>query len=332
MNNQGGSLAARLAPLAIAAAMMSLTAACADDDGVASLTSVDPNASQETQLERANAMAECLRAAGIEAEARPDNDGQQADLDFGEKQSWSISLGDGGFSTSWGQDYKRDQSATEDAMNAMVSEYDRSETVPAFLIIGDQDHTKVFRECLASTGYTPPVWGVMTPAEELEEKQERLEATTNWIICARDNGYPDLKDPPAPKADNWDTQPMALLPRATTEAELMALLAACPNFNEEQSKAGLDELKAAGYDDLPSKEANELWDKTAAKYPGMISPSIGFDRAGFDGDLTWSQAEDLSDASEERLRQDREETERLQELTEIIGKAEDDFLAAYYGW
>jgi hypothetical protein len=304
----------------VVAVLMVATAGCGGDDGVASLNNDNPDSGQGTQLERATAMAECLQAAGVEVEARIDQDGKQADLDFGSKRSWSIALGTGGYGTSWGMDHETNQQATEDNMNSMTDEYS-SDSSPVFLIIGDQDHTAAFRECLANTGYTEPDWS-MTPAQELQEKEQRLEAITNWIKCARDNGYPDLQDPPTPKADNWDTQPMALLPRVTTETELRALLKACPNFNEQDTKAGLDELNAAGYNDLPTAQARELWDEMVAKYPGLVSPSIGFDRAEFDGGLAFSRGEGIS--------QDQAEYERLTKLVDIIGQAEQDFLTNYY--
>jgi hypothetical protein len=173
-------------------------------------------------------------------------------------------------------------------------------TTPPYLLIGETDHTEAFVKCLNSSGYTEPVWNV-DPKDELRQKQTSLEATTNWIKCARENGYPDLKDPPAPVADEYKTQPTALLPGDITEPELRALLKVCPNFDEEQTAAAAKEIDEVSAENMSQAEATELYEKIMEKYPLSITPTIGFDVPGYDGTSSMDGYQDLTEADIARL-------------------------------
>ncbi|MDR1393828.1 MAG: hypothetical protein LBJ62_07675 [Bifidobacteriaceae bacterium] len=162
---------------------------------------------------------------------------------------------------------------------------------PPYLIIGDQDYTESFVKCLEETGFTEPEYHV-DPAEEIEQKQLTLEATNEWIKCARENGYPNLKDPPAPKADEWMTQPTAVLPVEITPAELRALLEVCPNFNEEDHKAVDDATMDLDYDAMTTSELMDFYRDLLKQYPGATDPQIGFDVPGWDGTSNWSDEVD----------------------------------------
>ncbi|MDR2348090.1 MAG: hypothetical protein LBD90_05665 [Bifidobacteriaceae bacterium] len=184
------------------------------------------------------------------------------------------------------------------------------EQAPPYMIIGDQDHTEAFTKCIEQTGYTQPTYEA-NPEEELRSKQLSLEAIERWLTCARDNGYPDLKDPPAAKADDWTTMPTALLPVDITEPELRALLEACPNFDEEDMAAGMKEMEAIEQQGLGYSDVMKLYEELTAKYPGIVSPEIGFDAPGFNGD--WSNGGGLTETEV-----DSAEYERLAKLQEIL--------------
>jgi hypothetical protein len=194
------------------------------------------------------------------------------------------------------------------------------EQPPPYLIVGDTDHTEAYVKCLKTTGFTQPEYKP-DPKEELKEKQRTLEATTDWLTCARENGYPNLKDPPAPKADEYQTQPMALLPADITEAELRALLATCPNFDAEDMAAGAKEAENLFTDDMGYTESMKLYDELIEKYPGMIQPSLGFDAPGFNGD--WSTV------TEETM--EGPDYERLSKLQMVLQEPIDEFYNTQYG-
>ncbi|MDR1118122.1 MAG: hypothetical protein LBL01_02335 [Bifidobacteriaceae bacterium] len=187
-------------------------------------------------------------------------------------------------------------------------------TFEAFLIVEDQDKTEALVECLGSSGYTAPEIK-LDPAQEIRDKEVRLEATAKWVKCARDHGYPDMADPPPAVADQYLTEPTALLPRDTTEPELRALLGNCPNFDAEAHQA-VDEAFEAGAKKMSAAESEKLWQSLIAEHPTFTNPEIGFDVAGYDGRGTYDDT--LTEA----------DTERLNGLMEVLREAADQYYEA----
>jgi hypothetical protein len=114
--------------------------------------------------------------------------------------------------------------------------------------------------------------------QEIGAKQSYLQATLDWIACARDNGYPDIAAPFPVKADDYATEPMAVLPTTMTEQEPRALLAVCPNFDQ----SGWDNYYAA-LKELGPDYTQEQRDEVAREYP-VGEPNTGFDAPGLNGD------------------------------------------------
>ncbi|MDR0594545.1 MAG: hypothetical protein LBG60_15115 [Bifidobacteriaceae bacterium] len=197
---------------------------------------------------------------------------------------------------------------TEGEAEAASPGAEEPEPVVRFLVVGQTDYTEAFVKCLDQSGYTEPVF-TTDPADELKDKQRIAEATAEWANCARQNGYPDLKDPDPPVADNYETYPNALLPGDITEQALRDLLAACPNFDAAKTKAYEEAMAALG--DNPSEadwaEFDEKWD--------MTQPSIDFDVPGLQG---------LA-AGEEP---DQETMDRLMALYEVLYEASNDYWTA----
>jgi hypothetical protein len=147
-----------------------------------------------------------------------------------------------------------------------------------YLIIGQTDFTEQFRGCLASSGYTQPE-NYPDPDQEVANKEAYLQATLDWIDCARKNGYPDIKDPLPVKADEYETEPRAVLPADMTEQALRDLLAVCPNFDEPAYAAYMEAFNALEYDERTPEKLAEIEEL----YP-WSAPNIGFDLPGLDGD------------------------------------------------
>ncbi|MDR0626234.1 MAG: hypothetical protein LBG11_03075 [Bifidobacteriaceae bacterium] len=105
------------------------------------------------------------------------------------------------------------------------------------------------------------------------------ESGTLWAACARENGYPQVKDPAPPVADGWVTMPLVVLPGTITATDLRALLTECPNFDFEAAEAIIEELLALP-DDASEDEQRELM----RSYTDLFahSPSISFDIPGWD--------------------------------------------------
>jgi hypothetical protein len=252
-------------------------------------------------------MAECLTKAGIPAKTQSWDDAKgQKQLELETDEPYTMSLADGGGITSAGNDPNitdADWEATSDRLEELAAKHqppqaeldsywaaweeaekngEDPESIPSpkyqsYLIIGETDHTEAFSKCLKDSGYTEPVWE-NDPAEELKQKERTLEATNEWIKCARDNGYPNLEDPAPAKADDWETSPMAILPGDITEGDLRTLLGNCPNFDRATAEKMIDELIKLG-PDASEEEQMEL----AEKYGDWVSPEIGFDLPGANG-------------------------------------------------
>ncbi|MDR1187916.1 MAG: hypothetical protein LBK95_10755 [Bifidobacteriaceae bacterium] len=167
----------------------------------------------------------------------------------------------------------------------VLPETEPDDGVPPYLFIGDRDHTEALTECLDETGYTTPVAPPSDPDQELADKQLALIPTLAWAECARENGYPNLKDPDPPVANGWKTGiSMVLLPTNMTEQALRDLMAACPNFDEEATRSLDHEMDAATADGSWNDDASPLYRQLLEKYPTANPPRIGFDLPGFGPD------------------------------------------------
>jgi hypothetical protein len=281
-------------------AVGALAGGCSDGNDVASLEERLAGDGRP-QAEVARAMVECLQAADVPAHEQSLDgivdglDGQVA-VAFPDDQVLYLSDGLGVYMGSYGlegEEPTAEWAAAEAAAAKYADEYGEIGPGPGkpFLIIGADDYTDPWVKCLDETGYTDPS-STSNLGEELKDKQRTLNATLDWLNCARANGYPKLKDPDPPKADGYETQPMALLPADISEAELRKLLVACPNFNKEDH-LGADQTEVDG------SEAD--FEALLKKYPGMIDPVIGFDVPGFNGDTHDGAMDGLSAADQNRL-------------------------------
>jgi hypothetical protein len=301
-----------LVALAVAVAPLAL-AGCQAGDDVATLRG--KSRAELTHLDRTNLMAACLEDAGIRVEVVVfGGDPDQAEISLLADQPFVMHVPGGGTAYGGGEGGSPEQQvAQQEMMDARAAQYDPSLLAgaepatgespaaepPPYLIIGEEDHTEAFAKCVAETGYTAPDFFV-SPESELAQKRVAIEGTMPWIACARENGYPQMKDPAAPVADQFVTRPMALLPAETTPDQLLSLLEACPNFDAAAHDAAEEELNRH-----PFKYSDPDWTKTefalAEKFPGYLDPEIGFDVPGFDGAAADSADAGLKESDLERL-------------------------------
>ncbi|MDR2566206.1 MAG: hypothetical protein LBC97_09175 [Bifidobacteriaceae bacterium] len=298
----------RLTTAALSASLLvgvvTLAACTGEDDGVATLDrggeattgaggGASPAVDTRTQAEliadqarSANDLVTCLVAADIPAVTEPYSDDGQLHVWLAIEEDHIASFGGGAAIMDGIPDWMLDLAAKYDPSMELIKEAQAGGSptawptgeVPPYLIIGQQDRTEDLRRCLDSSGYTEPV-NYPTPDREVAIKQVDLEATLPWIECARANGYPDLEDPVPVKADEWQTEPTAVLPADITEQEFRALLAVCPVFDEAAWLAH-DQAVAELGDNPTDEQLLEI----DAQYP-LGYPSIGFDVPGVDGRL-----------------------------------------------
>jgi hypothetical protein len=292
--------------------LVTFLAACAkstDDDDVASLKgSAKPTLS--AQKEGAEKMVSCLHDAAIPATIQDEEDNRATiAVKADEPSMWCTGSG---CQTNYGAGYES-APPPKDEVDAIDQKFDDmveadggwpagDDEIRPFLAIGDQDYSDVFSKCLDSSGFQQPQTDV-NPTEELKLKKGIVEATAAWASCARDNGFPQVKDPEPAVADNFETMPIALLPASITEDQLTALVKACPTYNVEAHQKQDAELAKAG-DDFDYSH-----------FTPVADPNIGFDVPGYDGDYL-GQPADLDKAT----------TDKLDRLQEILNSAETDYL------
>ncbi|MDR1633579.1 MAG: hypothetical protein LBS27_01360 [Bifidobacteriaceae bacterium] len=308
--------------LVAAVAATLAVAGCSGGDDVATLggESKEPVSPESEQAQTAEDFSACLKKADVPHTLQDMDDGQKA-VDFSsETEVMAMAMGDG--SGSWGMGgagTEAELDAARDRLSALVAKYDSSmvdmmegssgggvavtrdspdapEEAPRYLIVGETDYTQAFVKCLDQSDYTGPVYKI-DPAEELRQKTLVAEASTEWAKCARENGFPNIKDPDPPKADEWATNPSVLLPGDITEQALRDLLAVCPNFDAEKAKA-LDEAYAALQGDPSVSE--EDWAKIDEEF-GYVEPSIDFDVPGRNDPNA-----EMDEATQERMQKLRE--------------------------
>jgi mRNA interferase MazF len=283
--------------LVLAAALAACTGGGRDRE-VASMGGGATAAPGLTQPEQAEALASCLQNAGIPAVAVPiEDDPSQVWVQLETSHASESRLPDGdylrAFSTEeWDPDFDAEWEQLGD-LTAKYTVEDQQRAgggeMPPYLVIGRTDHTEAFTACLKQSGYSNPLPPPADRAEELRGKQGEAQASAAWAQCARDNGFPDTKDPAAPVADNYATQPTAVLPATIAEGDLRQLLEDCPPI-DPTAEAAWEEARAAGGYQNPMSEAE--WAELTAQTPYPYRPAIGFDYPGFRGDVSEPAGDD----------------------------------------
>jgi hypothetical protein len=189
----------------------------------------------------------------------------------------------------------------EDMKHQILALTNQGTDVPAdtdtmtILLVDGRDESPVLAGCVEQSGYDERAVFDSSGSDPVEEALDRLRlaATNEWAQCAREHGYPLVKDAQMP-ADVVNADPIALLPTTISEPELRNLLGSCPNF-------------------FPAVEHNndEVWQRAAdegREMNGLLpaglegQPNVGFDYPGFRGNPEdeWPEGAD-ADAMVDRL-------------------------------
>jgi len=222
----------------------------------------DSNSEKSASLEAvAKAYSDCMTDAGIEVELFSNSDGELAIVQVSSKHTVLQRNQNGASMTIAPDDSSLSRQVTDDFLS------DRS-TEPA-LIIDGIDHTDTYVQCLDVSGYDDQVAQGSGPRVDLAYMERLVRANNKWAACARENGWPSVKDSVMPTVVDGAEQPEVLLPITITEDQLRQLLDACPNFDAEQMKRMDDwwrtNPQATGYPDdyLPDPSIAFEWSTDA---------------------------------------------------------------------
>ncbi|MCL1897473.1 MAG: hypothetical protein FWG16_01425 [Micrococcales bacterium] len=182
-------------------------------------------------------MVKCLQEAGVLVELLVEGNDRGSLSLTGGPYFLSVDGSDGemGMGGSTDQaDYMRYQEKWNALIPSLQGETGGYES--PFLFVGVTDHSQALIQCLDQTGYTRPEYQ-WDPVGEMEQKPAQAKASAKWAMCARENGFPGIKDPDPPKADDWLTFPSVELPSDITVEMLRALLETCPILTSEDCEA-----------------------------------------------------------------------------------------------
>jgi len=194
--------------------------------------------------------------AGIEMELM-EEEGDQASVMPKDFSIYAQGNPDGG----WGA--AGDEGATEadwDKQNQLMDSLAESKPDSWILVIDGEDVSEAFDACVKESGYTEPEFQV-DPVEDAKQRQLDASAGAKWAACAREHGYPNIKDPVPGKPE--DDYPTVVLPFSMTEEALEALVAECPTFDRQVQE------------DYDQKSQDPEFDPDGSEYPRW--PNIDFD-------------------------------------------------------
>jgi hypothetical protein len=210
------------------------------------------------QRRAADEYAVCMADAGVEIERR-------------ESESGEVAVDPAGF----GWVLRRAPDGTIDGLNgssphAMPTDWEAQFSTlkegDAGLIIDGRDVSSEYANCLDASGYVEPA-STDDYSAELASKQAVVDETNKWIACARENGFPDFSDLPAPVADGFATDVSFYIPLTTDPVLLESVLEKCPIYNEPSP--------------TPYSDRDDLSPGQQAYVPG---PVVNVPRVGADGE------------------------------------------------
>jgi hypothetical protein len=253
-------------------AVTTVNGCSSDSDSVASLGRPAAQEPAQPQGEAAMTMVECLQESGVPALLDPWPDGQAGIAFDPPEDLWTMCREDDGMCSLGGglalgpevrEAAEKAHLAAAEPYNAMVAKMPPEQLGVGYLIVGVTDYTEPYKLCLSDSSYTPPRTPA-DPAAEIESELARAEASNRWADCARQNGLPSLKDADPPKADNYETSPVVVLPHDMSKDLLESVVRQCEPFDRQAREKGDDPVDPSFGFDVPG------WDGKTKLVTGMV--------------------------------------------------------------
>jgi hypothetical protein len=298
----------RVLALAVACALgLGLGACTGDDSGLPSVgdgaaTSAEP--SSDDLVAAAKTFHDCLQDAGLSVDFQNDLDGLPTIVKFTDDVS-AVYIVPAGY-------YGSSLNATQDDIEEIMDLVQGVDDPEPILKVDGVDYSADWVRCHDLSGYdeTKVLASALESPTIMEIWRGYADASNEWAACARDNGWPDVKDAVINANTGKTEVPMALLPPTISETQLKALLEVCPNFDEDQA-----EKNAA----LLQEMAGNTSDNVRLPDGYVLEPLVGFDYPGFDGtglNLVTGEGPDIPA---------NETTAQLYQLQTIVNQAMSDF-------
>ena len=283
-----------IAAMAILASTAALSACTQDNHDLPTLGGTAAQQTTSSLETVAKKYYDCMTDAGISVELDPNGEGQLAVVQFtnADYVMWRAPDGNSGAIV-----FTEAGNANQQAIDDFLATTDGGTA----LMIDGVDHSEAYAQCIAESGYNEQAaQGKIQMDPAAIERQ--VTANNKWAACARENGWPNVRDSAMPTDETW---PTIFLPSTTTDDQLRQLLEACPNFDP-----GQQERIQQWWQDNP----------TATDYPDnyLPDPNIGFDQPSMSG-------------SEVPSDQDEIDMERINHLYDILFEQARDYDAQHGG-
>jgi hypothetical protein len=226
--------------LALLGAVVGLAPCSTPTEDLPSLT--DPNSGSANPLiAPAQEFYDCMIDAGVPVEQRANTRGELTLVDLGGPSTRWLAVRYGDDGQTKGSNY----SGATDSERLTGEAFLSASNEPGLLIDGG-DYSSVYATCLDSSRYSANVAMSDDPIPPMDpaDLRAQVEANNRWASCARDHGWPSVKDSVMPtNLTNWEDYPKVSLSQDISDAQLRQLLADCPNFDVERAQANADWMK-----------------------------------------------------------------------------------------
>jgi len=173
---------------------------------------------------------DCMSDAGVEINLTTNNQDQVALVQFtgDHEYMWKNPAGDYGYIP--GPD---DRAALQPDTPQAINDFDSLPGPGPYLWVDREDRSPAYAQCLSLSGYSDRAASGSGQVDSAEF-QRQVDGNNKWAACARENGWPDVRDSAMPTDLTNPEYPVVILPTAITEDQLRALLDACPNFDPDK--------------------------------------------------------------------------------------------------
>ena len=201
---------------------------------------------------------DCMTDSGVEMELRANREGQLTFVSFAPQNRIVMYSYNG----SGGAVPETPANPEQEKMMDDFFSYSSNE---ARLVIDGMDYSEIFTRCMDLSGYDEnAAYGKDAFIDNTIEMMRQVRVNNDWAECARENGFPGVKDSEMPTKKDGSEWPAVYLPGTITEDQLRKLLEVCPNYDKN-----MEDMRVQWMEENPI--SNDIPDALPP------SPSIHFD-------------------------------------------------------
>ncbi|MDR2896653.1 MAG: hypothetical protein LBV30_08425 [Propionibacteriaceae bacterium] len=236
--------------LVVAVALIGLSACTAGNPDLPTLGGSQAGAAGGNQLVLvAKEFYDCMNDAGVPVYLQENSKGELTTVGYGSSMQDALPY------VVRGEDFGMTSVPTEASAAEQQAMEDFQNGEGIGLLVDGVDHSQIYGQCLDQTGYDQQAaWNADDPGMDPEQTQQQVDVNNEWAACARENGFPALKDSTMPTdLKDYQQSPTILLPGTISPEQLSQLLEACPNWDPAIQEAQWDWFDEHPNEDMPTE-------------------------------------------------------------------------------